>query len=516
MPDIPAAVPRPAVDPSRAPAASAPREAPLELDPETFRLLGHDLVDRIARYLGGLRDGPVTGGETPDEIRQLLGAAAALPEEGADPAQLLSSTADLLMGASLHNGHPRFLGYITSSAAPVGMLGDLLASAVNPNVGAWKLSPMASEIEGQAIRWISELVGFGGGGGLLLSGGNMANMAAFWAARVRATGEGIRAAGAAATETRLRVYASAETHTWLHKAADLSGVGTDAIRWIPTLSDFTMDLDALRDTLERDVAAGDTPLMVVATAGSVSTGAVDDIPGLAAICRERGIWLHVDGAYGAPAAVLPDAPEPLRHLALADSLALDPHKWLYAPLEAGCLLVRDPATLRDAFSYHPPYYHFGVEATNYVDLGPQNSRGFRALKVWLALRQVGRAGYRRMIGDDVRHARILHREAEAHPELETYTCQLSISTFRYVPAELRGSVGEPETEEYLERLNRTVQQRMETEGEAFLSNAVLGGRYVLRGCIVNFRTDQWDVEAIPKIVARVGREVHRELSAPGA
>lgn len=491
------------------------RTAPLDMDPSEFRELGHALVDRIAGLLGSMRDRPVTPGNDPAQVRRMLDADAPLPEEGRDPGAILASASDLLMDASLHNGHPRFMGYITSSAAPIGMLGDLLAAAVNPNVGAWVLSPVASEIEGQTVRWISDLLGYGDAGGLLVSGGNMANMVAFWAARAKVAGEGVRATGNAGLG-HLRVYASQETHTWIHKAADLSGLGTDAIRWIPAGEDLTMDLAALGSALDEDRAAGLRPMMVVATGGSVSTGAVDDISAISRLCRERGIWLHVDGAYGGFAAVLPDAPEPLRHLALADSVAVDPHKWLYAPLEAACILVRDPDTLRTAFSYHPPYYHFGVEATNYVDLGPQNSRGFRALKVWLALQQAGRAGYRRMIGDDVRLARRLHQAASAHPELETFASGLSISTFRYVPAELRDRTGEPEAEEYLNRVNREIQARMEKEGEAFLSNAVLNGRYVLRGCIVNFRTDQEDVLAIPSIVARVGRQTHEDLRAGAA
>jgi glutamate/tyrosine decarboxylase-like PLP-dependent enzyme len=480
------------------------------MEPEDFRALGYDLVDRISDLLGSMRHRPVTAGHDPTQVRELLDAEATMPLHGGDPARILSQAAELLIRESLHNGHPRFLGYITSSAAPIGMLGDLLASAVNANVGAWVLSPVATEIEAQTVRWISELLGFGRTDGLLVSGGNMANMVAFWAARVRAAGEGIRASGTAAAGD-LRVYASRETHTWIQKAADLSGLGTDAVRWIPVRDDLTMDLQSLADALDEDRRQGLRPMMVVATGGSVSTGAVDDIPGISALCRDLGIWLHVDGAYGGFAAVLPDAPEPLHHLHLADSVAVDPHKWLYAPLEAACVLVRDADALRAAFSYHPPYYHFGVEATNFVDLGPQNSRGFRALKVWLALQQAGREGYVKMIGDDVRLAGELHGAADRHPELETGASGLSITTFRFVPSDL-SVTGEADREAYLDRLNRALQDRLEREGNTFLSNAVLGGRYFLRACIVNFRTEQADVLSIPDLVARAGNAVHRELS----
>ena len=251
-------------------------------------------------------------------------------------------------------------------------------------------------------------------------------------------------------------------------------------------------------------------MMAVASGGSVSTGAVDPLREIAAICAERDVWFHVDGAYGAFAAMLPDAPEELHHLALADSVAVDPHKWLYAPLEAGCALVKNKAHLRAAFAYHPPYYHFGVEADNYVELGPQNSRGFRALKVWLALQQAGRDGYEAMIGDDCRLAARLFDEVEAHPDLEAGNHDLSITTFRYVPPALQEGVGSPDVEERLNDLNRHIQTELEREGELFVSNAVVEGRYLLRSCIVNFRTDLSDILAIPDIVARVGARLFEE------
>jgi aromatic-L-amino-acid decarboxylase len=288
-------------------------------------------------------------------------------------------------------------------------------------------------------------------------------------------------------------------------------MGTDVIRWIPTAADLTMDLAVRERQMDEDRAAGIQPLLVIGPGGSVSTGAVDDLQEISRICKERDTWFHVDGAYGGFAAMLPDAPEPLHHLGLADSVAIDPHKWLYAPLEAGCALVRDPEALRAAFSYHPPYYHFGVEATNYVDFGPQNSRGFRALKVWLGLQQVGRDGYEQMLGDDVRLAELLQAEAESHPRLQTGPSGLSIATFRFVPEDLAERVGEEAVEEYLNRINQEIQARLELAGEMFLSNAVVEGRYLLRGCIVNFRTDEADVRAIPGIVVRMGEAVHGEL-----
>jgi glutamate/tyrosine decarboxylase-like PLP-dependent enzyme len=490
---------------------------PLALESSRFRAMGHALVDEIAELLESLGQRRVTPGESPDVVRAALGADAPLPERGEDPETALRCAANLLSTRSLFNGHPRFFGYITSSPAPIGILGDLLASAVNANVGAWALSPVATEIEAQTIRWIAELVGYPARcGGLLVSGGNMANYVGLLAARAAAARWDVRKEGLAApAATRLALYASAETHTWIQKAADLFGLGTDAIRWIPVDSSQRMDVVALERALEQDAASGVQPLLVVGTAGTVSTGAIDPLRAIAAVCRRAGAWFHVDGAYGGFAAAVPGVSPELEALAEADSVAIDPHKWLYAPLEAGCVLTMSPDVLREAFSYHPPYYHFGVEATNYVDLGPQNSRGFRALKVWLALRQAGRAGYARMIADDIALSQRLFARVAQHDELEAVTQNLSITTFRYVPADLRSAVGTPVAEEHLDTLNRRLLDDLQRGGAAFVSNAIVGGRYVLRACIVNINTQAEDVDALPAIVVDAGRAIDREMRGQG-
>ncbi|MGB2959139.1 MAG: aminotransferase class V-fold PLP-dependent enzyme [Bacteroidota bacterium] len=487
------------------------RTAPLEMSPEEFRKLGHDAVDRIAEFLASLPGRPVTPAEPPDLVRELLGGGG-LPMTGADPGRLLEETASLLFNHSLFNGHPRFWGYITSSAAPIGCLADLLASAVNPNVGGWWIAPIASEIEAQTIRWLAELIGYPtAAGGLLVSGGNMANLVGFWAARKAKTPWDVHSEGISAhPERRLRVYTSQETHTWIQKAADLAGLGTDAVRWIATDHKLRMDPELLRAQIDEDRQNGDHPMLVIGTAGSVSTGAIDPLPELAALCREQEIWFHVDGAYGAAAAALPDAPPDLKGLSEADSVAMDPHKWLYAPLEAGCVLVRDPSLLRETFSYHPPYYPEKDREREeppimYFEHGPQNSRGFRALKVWLGLRQVGREGYVRMISDDILLTRVLYRLVESDPDLEAWTQSLSIATFRYVPGDLRTRT--KEAGEYLDTLNREVLTRLQNGGRAYVSHAVIDGTFVLRSCIVNFRTTLKDVQALPGIVTVLGKEI---------
>jgi glutamate/tyrosine decarboxylase-like PLP-dependent enzyme len=489
------------------------RTAPADMTAAGFRAAGHRLVDQIAGWLETLPDGRVVHDESPADVRHALQADRGLPETGTDAGALLDEAARLLFDHSLFNGHPRFFGYITSSPAPIGALGDLLASAVNQNVGAWRLSPMATEIEAQTVRWIAELIGYPVDcGGLLVSGGNMANFVCFLAARSAKAPEA-RTGGLRAREQPLRVYASSETHTWIQKAADLFGLGTDSIRWIPVDAEQRMDPAALEAQVVADRNDGAVPFLVVGTAGTVSTGAVDPLEEIAAVCRRHDLWFHVDGAYGALAARVPGAPASLRALSEADSVAVDPHKWLYAPLEAGCALVRRPADLLRAFSYHPSYYHFDHEVTNYFDYGPQNSRGFRALKVWLALRQVGSSGYLKMIGDDMSLARHLHALVQQHPDFEAMAQHLSITTFRYVPRDLRSPAPAPDTDAYLHRLNQELLTRVERSGEAFLSNAMVNGRFALRACIVNFRTSLADVEALPPLLSRLGHEADRAIRA---
>jgi glutamate/tyrosine decarboxylase-like PLP-dependent enzyme len=341
----------------------------------------------------------------------------------------------------------------------------------------------------------------------------MANFVGLLAARQVKTAWNLKAEGQAGGDQPMTAYVSKETHTWIDKAAELFGLGANAVRWIDTDAHQQMDVAALEQQIIADRAAGRRPFLVVGTAGTTATGAIDPLAAMAAICRKYNLWFHVDGAYGAPAAALPDASPQLLGLREADSIALDPHKWLYSPLEAGCALVRDPNHLLATFSHHPTYYNFngseGDPPINYHEFGLQNSRGFRALKVWLALRQVGRTGYVQMIGDDIRLAQALSASIRLYPELQAVTQNLSITTFRFVPPDLRG---EPTlVEPYLNQLNAEILNRLQKGGEAFVSNAVVGGQYLLRACIVNFRTTLADVEALPEIVIRLGRQVDAEL-----
>lgn len=489
------------------------RQSPITISKEAFKEAGHALVDAIADFMEVIGEKPVTTGESPAEIQDIIGTAS-LPENGTAAKELLAHTTDLLLKHSLFNGHPKFLGYITSSAAPIGALADLLAAAVNPNVGANILSPMATAIEKQTVSWLAEFIGLSPNyGGVLVSGGNLANFTGFLAGRTNKAANNMKEAGLAANTGEMVFYCSKATHTWIEKAAVLFGHGTGAIRWIPTDDTNKLDLEVLSKTIEKDIQDGKKPFLVVGNAGDVSTGVVDNLKGIAGVCKTYDLWFHIDGAYGIPAAVIPEQKKLFEGIAAADSIALDPHKWLYSPLEAGCTLVKDPNHLIETFSSHPVYYNFnntGEALTqNFYEYGLQNSRGFRALKVWLSLQQVGRNGYIKMIGEDIRLSKLLYTLASEHPELEAVTQNLSITTLRYIPAGYQP--GNDKHETYLNNLNETLGNRLQLAGEVFLSNAMVKNKYCLRGCIVNFRTSEKDIEEIITIIAREGKAVHLSL-----
>ena len=490
------------------------RASPIEIRKEEFKKIGHQLIDDIAEFMDTIGERSVTPVISKASQRNFI-SSSALPENGTSVDEILSNATDLVINHSLHNGHPRFLGYITSSAAPLGALADMLAASVNPNVGAQILSPVATAIEKQTVRWLAEFIGVSSSyGGILVSGGNMANFTAFLTARTAKTPKRFKKTGLSKLRSKLLVYCSTATHTWIEKAAVLFGHGTDAIRWIKTDSSNKLDQKALQRAIEKDLKAGHHPFMVVGTAGDVSTGVVDNLSEIGGLCKTYDLWFHIDGAYGMPAAVVPELKSLFQGVEAADSIAIDPHKWLYSPLEAGCTLVKNAQHLQETFSSHPVYYNFSnvndEQALNYYEYGLQNSRGFRALKVWLVLQQVGRSGYIEMIREDIEMAELLFKLANEHAELEAVSQNLSIATLRYVPLDVsRGK----KREAYLNALNEKLLNDLQASGELFVSNAVVSGKYCLRGCVVNFRTSSQDIKEMIKIIVRRGRKVHRMLQA---
>jgi aromatic-L-amino-acid decarboxylase len=489
------------------------RISPIEINKGDFREIGYRLIDTISDFYDAINDRPVTTAETPTQIQTVLGNAS-LPDNGTSVAELFSKTTDLLLNHSLLNGHPKFFGYITSSPTQIGALADLLASAVNPNVGANVLSPMATAIEKQTVKWLAEFIGVSSTyGGILVSGGNMANLTGFLAARTAKAPKSMKEDGLANAAGEMVFYCSKATHTWIEKAAVLFGHGSKAIRWIPTNTDNKMDTTVLLQTINEDLNNGKNPFLVIGNAGDVSTGVVDNLSEIAIICKAHNLWFHIDGAYGIPAAVIPQYKNLFDGIQEADSIALDPHKWLYAPLEAGCILVKNPQHLVDTYSAHPVYYNFdnGTDepTLNYYEYGFQNSRGFRALKVWMALQQVGKNGYIKMINEDIELSQLLFDEAQKHEELEAVTQNLSITTLRYVPHNYVQD--EINNETYLNTLNEKLLNELQRGGEVFLSNAVVADKYCLRACIVNFRTSKKDILEVVEIIVREGRKTYEKL-----
>ena len=485
------------------------RNASIEISEEEFRKVGHELVDTIARFYSTIGNRALTRAEAPEQLQKILGKDS-LPTECKSVDEIMNRATDLVFNHSLFNGHPKFLGYITSSPAPIGVLADFLASAVNQNVGAQILSPIATEIEKQTVKWLAEFIGVSSDyGGIIVSGGNMANFTGFLAGR-NAKVEGIKENGIS-SEQKITIYCPKSTHTWIEKAANFFGLGTNSIRWIETDAKNRMNISSLNVTIENDLKNGCKPIMVVGTAGDVSTGAVDNFTAIGALCKQHDLWFHIDGAYGIPAAIIPELKSEFAGLELADSIALDPHKWLYSPIEAGCTLVKNPRHLTDAYSSHAAYYNFDskteIPATNFYEYGFQNTRGFKALKVWMALQHVGKEGYIKLIKDDIYLSRYLFELANAHPELEAVTQGLSITTFRYIP--LPEIIDRKLNQEFLFTFNQKLLNILQESGELFLSNAVINDNYCLRACIVNFRTSKKDIEEIIEIVVREGRKLQK-------
>ncbi len=407
---------------------------------------------------------------------------------------------------SNYNGHPRWLAYITASPNPAGIIGDFITSAMNPNLGLWRGGPAPTAVEAQSIDWLKELLGFPPEAeGVYTSGGQFANIVAHAVIRNQMAGWDVRRLGMQGdgSAPAVRVYASAESHYCQLQAANLLGLGTDSVRLVPVDDAYRMRIDALVQMMAEDRAHGHRPIAIVGAAGTVGTGAVDPLPELLRIARAEKLWLHVDGAYGAFAVIAPSAPQSMRALGEADSVACDPHKWLYAPIDAGVVLVRKPKALGSTFSFHAPYLHAG-DADARIDLaefGPENSRRARGIKVWMALMAYGRDGYRDMIERNILLSAYMERLVKATPGLVLAAPrELSIVCWRVEPPGVNG--------ERLDALQLEVMEELERSGVAIISNARLrDGRTALRACIVNFRTGPEDVETIVRESARIGQSL---------
>ncbi len=459
--------------------------SPLEPSREEILRWGNEAVAWMADYLGTIRDRPVYPRTSSAEIRARLDST--LPEEGAPFEELLATFRDDIIPLSRQNGHPRMFGYVQAPGMAIAALADLLASTLNANLTAWRSAPAPVEVERLTIDWIKQILGYPAeAAGLFVSGGSMANFCALAAARqTKVPNE----------SKKLRLYLSQETHHSIVKAATLLGLGRDNVREIETDENFRIRLDHLVAEIENDLRSGYQPFFVAGNAGTVATGAIDPLPELAAIARRFNLWFHIDACYGGFAALSPSIRPKFAAFPEADSIALDPHKWLYLPADCGCVLYRDPTNARATFAHHAEYTRIlqqtDDEAFAFWDYGPELSRRFRALKVWMLLKGVGLRAIRNSIEKDISCARHLEALVRQSSDFEMLApVELSIFCFRYCPSGMRNK------EEQLNAFNERLLVELQRDGSSYLSNAYLRGRFALRGCVLNFRTTPRDMEIL--------------------
>jgi aromatic-L-amino-acid decarboxylase len=470
-----------------------------DLPAEDVRRLGRLAVEAVADHRAGLLERPVFGKVGADAAR----FEEPLPEEGQSAEELLAFVREHVLPRPFGNSHPRFFAFINATADPLGTIADYLASAMNPN--CWGGDHAAVHVERRVVSWLAEIIGLPSTAeGILTSGGSMANFTALAAARRAMAPGNVREDGLPG-EGRLVVYASDQVHNCVDKAVDLLGFGWKHLRKIPSDDAFRIRTDLLREAVAADRKAGRRPAIVVGNAGTVNTGSIDSLGELADFCREESLWFHADGAYGAMATVSRRLQPLFAGIERADSVAADPHKWLYVPYEAGAVLVRDEGRLADTFRRPAEYLVQDAESpvhgpVLFNERGPELSRGFKALKVWMGLKRHGRQGYAAAVEHDVDLARFLSEEVLCRPDFELLAePTLSIANFRYRPANV--------PEAGLDALNKRIVNRLVASGAFFLAPTILKGRTSMRAAIVNFRTKEDDLTFLLDEAARIGREL---------
>jgi len=504
--------------------ASRPTEASLDISRAEMQELSSGVTQLVTEYFSEVSNLPVfpetQGGDTMTKI------GTTLPFAGAPLEELLDDCRTIIAN-SRHNGHPRFFGYVASPATPPGAFADLIASALNANQTSWRSGPAATEIERTVINWLAELIGYGSGDqpshGLLTSGGSMANLTALLMAHRAKSETDVASKGlwnsAAPTENISRF----QVHMSIPKAADILGLGRAQVRLIPCDDRFRMNLTSLRQTIAGDIESGLKPFCIVGSAGTVNTGAVDRLDEIAEVATEFNLWFHIDGAYGALAALDDTKRHLFRGLERADSISLDPHKWLYVPIDSGCLLFRDEARARAAFSFEGADYikvheQNETEAFAFWNYGPELSRRFRALKIWLTLRYYGARRIARTITEDNAIAAYLGEQVEAATDFELLAAaELSICCFRYVPPAFQSRLqsnneamcAEADTE--LDQLNTQIMNAVQRGGRSYLSSATIRGKFALRACVTNFRTTRADIDQTLEIIREAARSLNKDL-----
>jgi len=451
------------------------------------------VVDLIVDRWGALREGPPWGFATRRELEPLLGGPP--PEEPRSPESVLQTVLETVLPRAGRIDHPRFFAFIPSSPTWPSVLGDMLATGFNIFQGTWLESAGPSQLELVVMEWIRSWLRFPeGSGGILTSGGSAANLCALMTAREWA-----------GNPSEPVVYLSDQGHSSLERAAKIIGVPPRNLRKVPTDHRFRMDPALLKSAIDSDRARGLSPLCLCANAGATNTGAIDPLITLAGVAREEGIWFHVDGAYGGFAVLTPSGQAALEGIELADSVTLDPHKWLFQPYETGCLLVRNTSLLEGAFRILPEYLQdtaLGDDQVNFADRGLQLTRGFRALKVWISIQTLGLRAFREGIRAGMEHALSAQAYVEASPVLEMLgPASLGIVCFRFKPEDRNVPEGE------LEKLNQRIQDEIVASGLAMMSSTRLRGTFSLRLSILNYRTTWEDVRETLAAVESVGRKL---------
>jgi glutamate/tyrosine decarboxylase-like PLP-dependent enzyme len=467
----------------------------IDLSPEQFRALGYRAIDMLAEQLAAAPNA-LCRHTPPQELRRSL-MSQPLPEIGQPPEELLELVASQVLPYPMGNASPRFFAWVNSPAAPLGVLAELLAAGMNPSVAGGDHA--ATYVEHGVLGWLKQLVGYpADSGGILTSGGSMANLTGLAAMRFKQAQGQIRAEGFAGESAPMVVYTSTQGHSCIEKAVELLGIGHDHLRKIAVDADYRMDVAQLRAAITADRNAGMRPVCVAASAGTVNTGAIDPLDAIADLCVEEGLWFHVDGAYGAVGVLAQQTAGLYRGMERADSLAIDPHKWLYMPVECGCAFIKDAQTMRDTFSLIPPYLRDDANLPWFAEFGVQQTRGFRALKLWMVLQQIGAQGYRDLVSHDIALAHALQAKIGAHDDFELIaTGPLSVTCFRYAPPGAHD----------LDALNRRLLDIVQREGHVFITSTQLEGKLALRACIVNFRTREPDLDFLLDILAQAGQRV---------
>jgi aromatic-L-amino-acid decarboxylase len=481
-------------------------DAEQSLDPEDWpgmRALGHRVMDEMMDYLQNVRERPAWQ-PVPEAVKEAL--SAPIPREGEGAAAAYEAFRELVLPYPVGNIHPRFWGRVMGTGTAFGMLAELMAGALNTNGSG--LANAASHVEEQVLAWFRELFGFpDAASGIMVSGASAANLVGLAAARTARSDGDVLRGGVRVLGRRPVVYCSEETHNSVDRAVALLGIGSDFLRRIPTDDAFRIRIDLLDQAIEADLRVGLRPLCIVGNAGTVGTGATDDLKALSELAIRHGAWFHVDGAFGALAALSPALRGPLAGLERADSIAFDMHKWLYMPYEAAAVLVRDREVHHRTFAASAAYLGRaarGPEADElrFNEYGPQLSRSFRALKVWLSLREHGVDRYARQIEQNVAQAAYLAARVEAHPELELMApVPLNIVCFRY-----RGGV----PEDRLDALNAELLMRIQERGIAVPTTGRVRGRFALRVANTNHRSRREDFDLLVESAVAIGREVARE------